>query len=83
MAPVQTILPDENIKAVVRGSRIRMITAANRLGLYSALRALSAIDLSSSLQPRFTVHTMFLKENVHLSSLKIWIAENKKNYKLY
>lgn len=60
LAPVQTIFPEEKIRAVVRGSRIRMMTAANRLGLYSALRALSAIDFSSSLQPRFTVQTIFL-----------------------
>lgn len=38
-APVHTILPEEKINAVVRGSRIRIITAAKRLGLYSALRA--------------------------------------------
>lgn len=60
-APVQTILPEENIKAVVRGSRIRIMTAANRLGLYSALRACKAIFFKSSLQHKFTVETMFLK----------------------
>lgn len=47
-APVHTIFPDENISAVVLGSLIRMITAANRFGLYSALRALSAICFRSS-----------------------------------
>lgn len=61
-APVQTILPEENIKAVVRGSRIRIITAAKRLGLYSALRACKAIFFKSSLQHKFTVETIFLKE---------------------
>jgi hypothetical protein len=39
LAPVQTIFPELNIKAVVRGLRIRIITAAKRFGLYSALRA--------------------------------------------
>jgi hypothetical protein len=34
-APVQTILPLWKIRAVVFGSRIRMIAAANLLGLYS------------------------------------------------
>jgi hypothetical protein len=39
LAPVHTIFPDENIRAVVRGDRMRIMTAANRFGLYSALRA--------------------------------------------
>jgi hypothetical protein len=30
LAPVQTILPEANISAVVLGSRILMMTAANR-----------------------------------------------------
>lgn len=58
-APVHTILPEEKIKAVVLGSRIRMITAAKRLGLYSAFLACRAIFLRSSLQFRLTVETMF------------------------
>lgn len=37
-----------------------MMTAANRLGLYSAFLALSAICLSSSAHARLTVATMFL-----------------------
>ncbi|KYM86739.1 hypothetical protein ALC53_03889, partial [Atta colombica] len=39
LAPVQTILPLLNISAVVLGSLIRMITAANLFGLYSAFLA--------------------------------------------
>lgn len=39
LAPVQTIFPELNIRAVVLGSRILMMTAANRLGLYSAFLA--------------------------------------------
>lgn len=35
------------------------MTAANRFGLYSALRACKAILFKSSLHPRFTVDTMF------------------------
>lgn len=60
-APVQTILPELKMSAVVRGTRIRMMTAAKRFGLYSALRAHSAMRLRSSLHPRLTVHTMFLR----------------------
>jgi hypothetical protein len=60
LAPVQTILPDENISAVVRGARILIINAANRFGLYSAFRACSAIFFRSSLHPTYIVLTMFL-----------------------
>lgn len=66
LAPVQTILPDEKMRAVVRGSRIRIMTAANRFGLYSALRACSAIFFRSNLQLRLTVDTIFLKNEVWL-----------------
>lgn len=38
---------------------MRMMTAAKRFGLYSAFRACRAIFFRSSLQPRFTVETMF------------------------
>mmetsp|Transcript_4739 Transcript_4739/g.12230 ORF Transcript_4739/g.12230 Transcript_4739/m.12230 type:complete len:229 (+) Transcript_4739:1834-2520(+) len=38
---------------------MRMITAAKRLGLYSAFRAFSAMFFRSSLQPRLTVATTF------------------------
>uniref|UniRef100_A0A224Y0Z9 Uncharacterized protein n=1 Tax=Panstrongylus lignarius TaxID=156445 RepID=A0A224Y0Z9_9HEMI len=58
-APVQTILPELNIKAVVLGSRILMITAANLLGLYSAFLACNAIFFKSNLQPKLTVETIF------------------------
>jgi hypothetical protein len=58
-APVQTIFPELKISAVVRGSRILMITAAKRFGLYSALRAFNAMVFRSSLQPRLTVDTIF------------------------
>ena len=56
---MQTILPELKIKAVVRGSRIRIMTAAKRFGLYSALRACRAIFFKSNLQPKLTVDTMF------------------------
>ena len=46
-APVHTIFPLEKINAVVFGSFIRIITAANLFGLYSAFFALSAICLRS------------------------------------
>ena len=49
LAPVQTILPDVKMRAVVLGSLIRIITAANLLGLYSAFRQLMAMVLRSSL----------------------------------
>ena len=62
LAPVHTIFPELNMSAVVRGSRILMMTAAKRLGLYSALRAWRAIFLRSSLQPKLTVDTIFLKQ---------------------
>lgn len=60
-APVQTIFPLLNIKAVVLGSRILIITAANRFGLYSAFLAWSAIFFKSNLQFKLTVDTIFLK----------------------
>eukprot|EP00205_Picochlorum_sp_RCC944_P007289 CAMPEP_0182613928 /NCGR_PEP_ID=MMETSP1330-20130603/28036_1 /TAXON_ID=464278 /ORGANISM="Picochlorum sp., Strain RCC944" /LENGTH=113 /DNA_ID=CAMNT_0024833697 /DNA_START=167 /DNA_END=508 /DNA_ORIENTATION=- len=59
LAPVQTILPLANIKAVVFGSLMRMMTAAKRLGLYSAFLACLTIDLKSSLQFIWTVATTF------------------------
>jgi hypothetical protein len=67
LAPVTTILPDAKISAVVFGSRIRMMTAAKRLGLYSALRACSAMVLRSRRQSRLTVATMFLQETHRLT----------------
>ena len=59
LAPVQTILPELKIKAVVLGSRILIITAAKRLGLYSAFLACKAILFKSRGHPRLTVDTMF------------------------
>ena len=61
LAPVQTIFPDWKINRVVRGSRIRIITAAKRFGLYSAFPAFRAMLFRSSLQPRSTVETIFLR----------------------
>ena len=46
---------------VVLGSRILMMTAAKRFGLYSAFRACKAIFFRSSLHPRLTVDTIFWK----------------------
>lgn len=85
-APVHTILPEEKIRAVVLGSRILMITAAKRFGLYSALRAWRAIFLRSNLQLRLTVETMFLaKKTIQnwiwyglLRSTGEWTIENDK-----
>ena len=62
LAPVITILPFEKIKAVVLGSLIRMITAGNLQGLYSALRQPIAILRRSNLvQFRSAVATKFYK----------------------
>ncbi len=60
LAPVTTILPEAKMSAVVLGSRIRMMTAAKRLGLYSALRACRAMVFRSNRTSRLTVATMFL-----------------------
>jgi hypothetical protein len=60
-APVQTILPDVKIRAVVLGSLILIITAANLLGLYSAFLQFRAIFLRSSLAPKFAVETIFCR----------------------
>ena len=58
-APVTTILPDENIRAVVFGSLILIITAAKRFGLYSAFLAYDTMFFKSKGQVRFTVATTF------------------------
>ena len=50
---------------------MRIITAAKRLGLYSAFRACSAIRFKSNGQPRLTVETIFLKINQKKFSWKI------------
>lgn len=59
LAPVTTIFPLAKTRAVVLGSRIRMMTAAKRFGLYSALRACNAIVLRSRRAERLTVATIF------------------------
>ena len=45
---------------------MRMMTAAKRFGLYSALRACRAIFFRSNLQVRLTVQTMFLKRSKNI-----------------
>lgn len=59
LAPVTTILPVEKTSAVQRGSRMRITTAANLRGLYSALRACIAIVFKSRSHARLHVATMF------------------------
>lgn len=60
LAPIQTSLPDLNISAVVCGDRILMITALNRLGLYSAFLAFNAISFKFNSQHSEQVLTTFL-----------------------
>lgn len=57
--PVQTILPEENIKAVDFGSFILITKAANHQGLYSAFLACKASYLRFKLILRFAVETTF------------------------
>lgn len=52
LLPVTTIFPDAKRRAVDRGSRRRIMTAAKRLGLNSLLRQRSAICLRSRRTPR-------------------------------
>lgn len=59
LAPVQTIFPEAKMRAVVLGSLSLIITAANRLGLYSAFLARKAICFKSNFVLKFTVDTMF------------------------
>lgn len=73
LAPVHTILPEEKMRAVVRGALMRMINAANRFGLYSELRACNAITFKSSLQPTLIVLTTFLT-SIHLMNLSETIS---------
>lgn len=58
-APVQTTLPDRNIRAVHRGSRIRIMTPWNRDGLYSEFRVRKLIFCKFKSQPKLTVATQF------------------------
>jgi hypothetical protein len=57
LAPVTTILPEAKIKAVVFGSRIRIITAAKRFGLYSAFLACNLQKVSTGCQYQQTHST--------------------------
>ena len=79
LAPVHTIFPDRNINAVVLGSLIRMIAAANLRGLYSLLRALSAIYLRSIFAPRLQVATMFctLRESLSITGAGVAAGLNQ------
>jgi hypothetical protein len=85
LAPVQTILPDEKMRAVVRGALILIIKAAKRFGLYSELRACNAIAFKSNLQPTLIVLTIFLfyenekKKQLKNSQEKIDHNKNKTN----
>ena len=72
LAPVQTILPELKIRAVVLGSLIRIMTAANRFGLYSAFLAWRAIFFKSSLQPKLTVDTIFWRVGIMPVSAAEW-----------
>jgi len=67
LAPVQTILPEANTKAVAFGFFSLIITAANLRGLYSAFLAWREIFFRFSKQPRFTVATMFCNLGVIIS----------------
>ena len=58
-APVTTILPDRKTSAVALGSRSRMMTAAKRCGLYSALRACVAMCARSGAQRKSVDATQF------------------------
>ena len=68
--PVQTIFPEEKINAVVLGSLIRIMTAANRFGLYSAFRARIAMLFKSNFpQSRSTVATEIYLIRIKLLNL--------------
>jgi len=61
-APVTTTLPVLNTRAVLFGSKIRIIQPRNRRGLYSELRVLTDNFNKSNLQHRSMVDTVFLKK---------------------
>lgn len=69
LAPVQTILPDLNIKAVVLGSRIRIIKPLNLAGLYSELRVREFILVNSNSVFKSTVATQFLKNKTKINGI--------------
>ena len=52
LLPVTTMRPEAKRRAVERGSRRRIMTAAKRRGLNSVLRQRSAICLRSKRTPR-------------------------------
>ena len=56
---MQTILPDRKIRAVVFGSRMRMMAAANRFGLYSTFFPFRPMSHKSRFVPSFAVETIF------------------------
>jgi len=60
LAPVITILPDVNRRAVVCGSRILITMPENLDGLYSEFRVRKFIFIRSKGQAKFTVDTTFL-----------------------
>jgi hypothetical protein len=62
LAPVITILPDLNRRAVVCGSRILITMPENRDGLYSEFRVRKFIFIRSKGQAKFTVETTFLND---------------------
>ena len=60
LAPVHTMLPDAKHSAVVRGSTIRAVAAANFFGLYSTNGVFRARSRKHTLStPRLNVHTTF------------------------
>lgn len=71
LAPVMTIFPLLKIRPVVFGLRSRMITAANRFGLYSVALPFQVIYLRSSLHPKSTVPTTFWILGRHSSGMEL------------
>lgn len=59
LAPVQTNLPDRNISAVHRGSRILITTPWNLDGLYSEFLVRKLMCCKFKLHPKSTVATQF------------------------
>ena len=59
---------------MVLGSLILIITAAKRLGLYSAFLACKAIFLRSNVHPRLTVDTIFCSWGTIPGSIEAAVA---------
>jgi hypothetical protein len=72
-APVQTILPDLKISAVVLGSLILIIAAAKRFGLYSTFFPFRPTLFRSSVVPNLAVETIFCRVGLS-ASLRMSIA---------